>query len=358
MKFEFGNDPAKIEGYKKFWRLDPVKRPLVGFSFKSWFPLDEFKASAAWEKGKPLTPDMVRPEDFLDDQEKLLVEGETMDDDILRGVSAAQSVFWAEGILGCKMRVLPGNVVAEPMDLSWEEADKRGVDRDSPWYKGYIEFTDVLVKRSNGRYPVSHGMLTGPLDYAVSLRGHEQMVVDLMLEPERASALLERMGTFFIDITNEIWKRIPLFHGGYYDAQYNLWAPEPICRLQEDASAVLSPDLYSKYVKPVDARITSHYGSAFIHLHATSMIVLDLMLEIPTLRCYEVNNDVGGPPVAWLVPYLQKIQAAKKPLLIRGSFTPEEMRLLVDSLEPAGLYLYVMINDMKEAESLRPIVGL
>jgi hypothetical protein len=34
MKFEFGNDPAKIEGYKKFWKREPVKRPLVGFSLK------------------------------------------------------------------------------------------------------------------------------------------------------------------------------------------------------------------------------------------------------------------------------------------------------------------------------------
>jgi hypothetical protein len=358
MKFEFGNDPAKIEGYKKFWRRDPVKRPLVGFSFKSWLPLDEFKASSSWKKDAPLTPEMVIPEDFLDDQEKLLVEGETMDDDILRGASAAQCVFWGDGILGCKMRVLPGNVVAEPMDLSWEEIDKIGFDKNAPWYKKYIEFTDVLVKRAGGRYPISHGMLNGPIDYAVSLRGHEQIAVDMMLDPEPAKALIERMGDYFIEVTKEIWKRIPLFHGGYYDAQYNIWAPEPICRLQEDAVAVLSPGLYENFLKPVDSRISATFNSAFIHTHATSMFVLEKMLEIPTLGCYEVNNDVGGPPVSWLAPYLQKIQKAKKSLLIRGSFTPDEARLLMDSLDPAGLYLYIMIEDIREVEPLRPIVGL
>ncbi|MDR1933818.1 MAG: hypothetical protein LBQ57_13460 [Spirochaetales bacterium] len=358
MSFEFGNDPAKIEGYKKFWRRDRVKRPLVGFSLKSWFPLDEFTASASWKKDEALRPEMIIPEEFLDDQEKLLKEGDVMDDDILRGASASQAVFWADGVLGCSMRVLPGNIAAESRNLSWEEIDKIGFDRGSPWYKKYLEFTSALVERSKGRYPVSPSCLNGPLDYVVSLRGHEQTAVDLMLDPEPAASLLERMGSFFIAFAKETWQRIPLFYGGWYDAQYNIWAPETIVRLQEDAIAVLSPDLYKKYVRPVDERISADFGSAFIHLHATSMIVLDQMLEIPTLRCFQINNDVGGPPVSWLIPYLRQVQKADKPLVIRGSFTPDELRLLVDSLEPAGLYLYIMVGDMKETEALRPIVGM
>jgi len=358
MKYPFGNDPVKTEGYKKFWRRDAVKRPLVGFSFKSWLPLYEYKASSMWPTDTYLTPDMVIPEDFLEDQEKLLAEGEIMDDDIFRGASAIQSLFWGDGILGCKMRILPGTVVAEPLNLEWAEIDKIVFDHEALWYKKYISFTETLVKRSAGRYPVSHGSLNGPIDYAVSLRGHEQIVIDLMLDPDPAEALIKRMGSYFMDLTNEAWKKIHHFHEGYYDAQYNLWAPSSICRLQEDAIAVLSPDLYRKYLKPVDEFICSNYGSPFIHLHATSMIVLDDMLEIPSLNCYEVNNDVGGPPVSWLVPWLQKIQKAKKSLLVRGSFTPDEMRLLMDSLDPVGLYLYIMIKDMKEVESLRPLVGM
>ena len=53
----FGNDPAKIDRYVAFWERRDVSRPLVGFSFKSWFPLREFAASAAWESAEYLTPD-------------------------------------------------------------------------------------------------------------------------------------------------------------------------------------------------------------------------------------------------------------------------------------------------------------
>ena len=45
----FGNDAAKIEGYRAFWQRAYVARPLIGFSLKSWFPLQEFAAKAPKE---------------------------------------------------------------------------------------------------------------------------------------------------------------------------------------------------------------------------------------------------------------------------------------------------------------------
>jgi hypothetical protein len=39
----FGNDPAKVENYEAFWTRKPVARPLVGFTFKTWFPMREFR---------------------------------------------------------------------------------------------------------------------------------------------------------------------------------------------------------------------------------------------------------------------------------------------------------------------------
>ena len=72
----------------------------MGFSIKSWFPLQEFSASAAWQDREVLAPEMVEPEAFLDDQERLLREGEVIEDDILRGASPSQAVPWLDGMLG------------------------------------------------------------------------------------------------------------------------------------------------------------------------------------------------------------------------------------------------------------------
>ena len=351
----FGNDPAKIEKYTAFWNREDVKRPLVGFSFIGWFPLGEFTACKAWSSSKYLTPDMIAPQAFMDDYIRLLREGETVDDDIIRGASPIQvAVPFLPGMLGCKLRILPDNVLGEEQHLSWDEALRVNLDPQNPWFNKYMEFAQALVETSNGRFPVSHGAEIGPTDLHAVLRGHSASIMDLMDEPEKSAELLWRLGEIFREITEELWKRVPLFHGGYFDAQYSLWSPGPIIRMQEDATAVYSPDLYRKFVQPVDRMLARHFANSFIHLHSTSMFLLEAFLEIEEIKCFEINNDVCGPPVKEMVPYFQMVQKAKRPLLIRGSFKPDEMRLLLDSLEPRGLFLNIMVNSMEEVEALRP----
>jgi hypothetical protein len=191
-----------------------------------------------------------------------------------------------------------------------------------------------------------------------TLRGHTESILDLTDEPEKSSELLWCCAGIFRELNEEVWRRLPRFCGGYFDAQYSLWAPGPIVRMQEDATAVYSPALYRRFVQPVDRMLAGHFASSFIHLHSTSMFLLDAFLEIKEIQCFEVNNDALGPPVEKMVPYFRQIQNAGKPLLIRGSFSREETRLVMDSLEPRGLFLNIMVKDMKEIESLRPLVGL
>jgi hypothetical protein len=356
----FGNDPAKVERYKSFWNRDRGARPLVGFSIKSWFPLEEFEASRAWKSHAVLTPEMVDPEAFMEDQERLLQEGEAMDDDMLRGASPSQAVPWLDGMLGSMLRILPGNVLGVEQSLAWEELARLRLDPENPWYRKYMEFGETLVRRSQGRFPVSHGTLLGPTDLLGSFRGHTRSLTDLIDEPEKSREALWRFAYIFQEITEEFWKRVPLFHDGHFDAQYQLWTQGPIVRMQEDAIAVYSPKLYRSLVQPIDRYLAQEFSGSFMHLHSTSMFLLDLILEIEELRCLQVNYEVnsGGPDIRGMVPYFQRIQAANRALIVRGSFTPEELHVLVDRLDPRGLFLYLMVADMHEVETLRPLVGM
>ncbi|NLT74756.1 MAG: hypothetical protein GXX94_11315 [Chloroflexi bacterium] len=358
-RWPFGNDPAKVAGYRSFWLREPASRPLVGFSYRGWFPLQEFAASTAWQACRYLTPEMVVPERFLDDQERMLREGEQVEDDILRGACPSQAVPWLEGMLGARLRILPGSILGEEGSRGWDDLSEIDLDLSGRWARAYLAFVQVLVTHSAGRYPVSHGTLHGPSDLAATLRGHSQSVLDLVYDPDTAQRLLERLGESFLRITRTAWERIPLWEGGYFDAQYSLWAPGPIIRMQEDASALYSPDLYRRCLQPVDRALAEGFPCAFMHLHATSMFLLDAFLEIERLRCLEVNYEEssGGPPVSGMLPYWRRIQRADRSLLIRGSFAPDELRELVDGLDARGLYLHIMVQGPAEIDALRPIVG-
>lgn len=358
-KAAFGNDPAKIARYRAFWDRDEVARPLVGFSLVGWFPLSEFAACKAWGNADYLTPGMIDPEAFLEDHLRMLREGELVDDDLIRGACPTQvAVPFLPGMVGARMRILPHNVMGEEEHRGWDDALAVRLDPENPWFRKYLEFAATLVRAAAGRFPVSHGAEVGPTDLHAILRGHTQSIIDLADEPGKSAALLWRLGEIFREATEAIWKRLPLFCGGYFDAQYSLWAPGPVARMQEDATAVYSPALYRRFVQPVDRMIARSFSNCFIHLHSTSMFLLDAFLEIGEIQCYEINNDALGPPVRDMVPYFRRVQKAGKPLLVRGSFTPDEMRLLVDSLDPRGLFLNIMVSNMKEIEALRPIVRM
>jgi hypothetical protein len=129
-------------------------------------------------------------------------------------------------------------------------------------------------------------------------------------------------------------------------------------RMQEDATAVYSPALYRKFVLPVDRWIAARFPNSFIHLHSTSMFLLDAFLECEGIQAFEVNNDALGPPLVKMISRFRAIQLAAKPLIIRGAFTAEEMRMLIDSLDARGLFLNIMVKDLAEVECLRRIAGL
>ncbi len=358
--YPFGNDPAKIDRYRAFWKRAEADRPLIGFSFVGWYPLEYFSACRSWKVNDYVTPEMLNPDQWLEDYERLLGEGEDLEDDMLRGACPIQVAFpcFIPAILGCKIRVLPDNVIGEEQKLPWEEALEKRLDRQDPWFEKYLEFASALVDRAAGRYPIGHGVELGPTDLHALLRGHNESILDLVDEPGRSAELLMNLGHVFVEFFQETWKRLPLYHGGYFDAQYQLWAPGPIIRMQEDATAVFSPDLYRKLVQPVDRMIAKQFACNFIHLHSTSMIMLDAFLEIEELRCFEINIEPFNIPVGGMIEYFRMVQDADRPLLIRGSLTPDEARLMMDSLDPRGLFLHIMPESKEEVDVLRPILGM
>ena len=358
MTAPFGNDRAKIGRYLAFWNREPVARPLVGFSLVGWFPFSEFRSCRNWD-GSYVTPDLIDPEAFLEDHLRLLREGEWTCDDMIRGACPGQvAIPWLPAMLGCPLRILPGNVPGEERRLPWAQALELRLNCAGPWFRKYVQFLDALVRASAGAFPVSHTAELGPTDLHAILRGHTGSILDLTDEPEQSAALLRRLGETFCDFFCETWKRLPLFENGYFDAQYSLWAPGPIIRMQEDATAAYSPPLYRKFVQPVDRMIAARFPNSFVHLHSTSMFLLDAFLEIDEIRCFEINQDASGPPPAAMIPHFRKVQKAGKPLLIRGAFTAGELAGLLDALEPRGLFLNLMVNGMDEVETLRPLLGV
>ncbi len=104
--------------------------------------------------------------------------------------------------------------------------------------------------------------------------------------------------------------------------------------------------------------LASHFESNFIHLHSTSMFLLDAFLEVEEIRCFEINHDASGPSLAEMLPYYRKVQQSERPLVVRGSFTPDELRLLLHELDPRGLLLLIMVESLDEVDAAKATIGV
>ena len=84
----------------------------------------------------------------------------------------------------------------------------------------------------------------------------------------------------------------------------------------------------------------------FIHLHSACLYPVDILLQDDTFDVLQINVDHRGmgPPVCKLIDTFKKIQAAGRPLLLWGEFSPEEWELVDNQLRPVGLGLQPIVR--------------
>jgi hypothetical protein len=217
----------------------------------------------------------------------------------------------------------------------------------------YLEFLEALVGCAEGKYPVGQPLLRGVTDLAGTLRGHTQALIDCVETPERFRDLSRRCTEAFIKVLQAHYRIIKPYHGGHFIEQFSLWAPDRIVRLQEDASAVYSPNLYRNLIQENDRLIAQAFPLSLIHLHSSSLFLLDSFLEIEEIDVFQINKDAVGMSFAEMLPYLKRVQEDKRCLLIRGILTENDLKLVKENLSPAGLLLQVVADNAAEAGKMR-----
>jgi len=223
----------------------------------------------------------------------------------------------------------------------------------NPWRLKYLEFVAALKDRYGERCPVGQPILRGVSDLIAALRGASRMVLDLYDHPGDFDRLAYQCGTLIIDLVREQQSISGSLAGGHIVEQLSLWAPGPILRMQEDASALFSPDLYSRRLQEEDERQAKAFPFSVIHLHTSSLFLLDRILRIEPLACIQINKDAGDVKVSEMLPFLKMVQSRDKTLLVRGKLDREDLMILRQGMSPKGLYLQIVVETPDEIRSLR-----
>ena len=347
------NIADKVDRYLRFWRRAPVERPLIGFSVGGWFPLQSYRAALKL-KGKPsLSPDDLHPEEFLADYRGLVGLWDGVEDDMIRGLAPIPPFPWLEAMLGCRVQIGAESIWAEEGGFDYADLPRVDFTDENPWRRKYLEFVATLKGHFGDRLPVGQPILRGPSDMIAAMRGSSEMIFDFYDRPDDFRTLAERCTEFAIGLVHAQQTITGPFGGGYLIEQLGLWAPDRLARLQEDSSALFSPDLYTSLLQPWDRRMAEAFPYATIHLHSSSLFLLDRILDIESLGCIQINKDVGNTAISEMMPFFRMVQARRRSLLIRGKLDSDDLKRLRTHLSPVGLYLQIVVETAAETRRLR-----
>jgi len=339
----------RISLWKEFYKQSN-ERPLLGFFVGSEYPIHRYKAANTIPIGVELQPVHFDVDLYLDDFEALFKAHEACGGDFIWSASAYWGIPWLEAVIGCPIVLSDyssGSIHAEMPESFSRTKDIQSFSEDNPWVEKCIEFLEKSSLKSKGRWPIGTTRMRGISDLLSTLYGAEELIMKMMGEPDEVHAIAKKLTNIFIEFGKIQHDHIPLFHDGIGSFYYNCWAPAGTLWHQEDATALLSPEFYSEFIKPCDEEIVKAFKGCIMHQHSTGYVPTNEYLGMDFIAL-ELHIDEGGPSAEELFE-THKIILEKKPLIIWGDITREDMDWIYSKLSPEGLAVITVVESQEEA---------
>ncbi len=345
------NTQAKLDHQRAFWRRENHDRPVVGFT-GSYFSTDTIRMLKRTE-GR-LTPDDIDEERFLEDCATRFNAWRGCTGDLFWTADVLWRFRWLAGAIGQPLRASGDSIWADPILEDYSQIDRLAVSEDNEWIQALWKLTDAVVDQAAGRYPVGANLLAGPLTTLVDARGAQQLALDLYDRPGEVERAMEILTETWARLVSAQFERLPAWHDGYATTERFIWAPGPAIEFNEDPAFMFSPQFHRRFVLPSHRELIRHVEYAFIHLHSTQLHTLDNLLELDELPAIELTPDHGAS-IGDLIPVISRIQAVK-PVIVHAYMSPEDMRMIIEQVNPEGLCVIGRADTPEEALRLQDAV--
>ena len=327
--------------YSEYWSRENHDSPLL------WLTAD--KSGGAARQHQPYASLRER---WLDTGYQLQYARRVMENTYYAGDS--YPLYWPNlgpdifgAIMGCD--------IAFGEDTSWAvhpqkelcDYDFSALNRSDFWFKKIVEMTEAAARDARGDYLVGITDLHAGLDGLVSLRGPEELCMDLYADPEAVNVSSFTTLARFKEVYEELCGILARVQRGSSNWM-NVYHPEGWFVTSCDFMGMISPEMYKEFVEPELLEEVAFLKNNIFHLDGPGALRhLDALLEIDGIDGIQWVYGAGQPTAAHWVPVLQKIQQAGK--VIHVDAVPEDLPVLKQSLKPEGLLLSMQADSVEQA---------
>jgi hypothetical protein len=231
-------------------------------------------------------------------------------------------------------------------------------DPNHPWWVVTEDILRQCAERARGKYIVGCPDLIENMDALSSLRGAQTLCLDMLERPEWVEQKIREINGVWFEAYQRIYDIIKLDDGSSAFGAFYIWGPGKVAKLQCDASAMFSPELYDRLVAPALTAQCDWLDHSLYHLDGTqAMRHLDTLLSIAPLDAIEWTPQAGietGGNKRWHDLYRRILQAGKSVQIVNVEL--DEVVPLLDAIGPKGVYMLIQFKDEHEAEQVRKLV--
>ena len=323
-----------LRRWQAFWAGDVADRPPILVAIVSGDALDTGEPPSLEATLARFDPS--RNETILQAAERSLERHAAIPDDTPPTLLAGGGVYFTGAVFGAPVRATADVITSTPILDDWDQLDSLRFDLGNVWAQRALHLAEQLADRGAGRYAVTPGLVEGPSDICAALRGITRLAGDLYQYPDEVARLADLGAQAWEAYTRAMHDIVPLYDGGTV-TQWSMWAPGRAAALQEDFCTIISPASFRTFFAALDARLAATVDTAWIHVHAGAIHLVEPLLEIEALQAIQIVHDgAASPPFSRLIPTMQRVQAAKKGLILR-KFNPAELSEILPALSLRGL---------------------
>jgi hypothetical protein len=231
-------------------------------------------------------------------------------------------------------------------------------DPSHSWWKTTEKILSACAAQARGKYIVGCPDLIENVDVLSSLRGAQTLMMDMLERPEWVESKIWEINQVYFDAYQRIYDIIKLDDGSSAFGAFYVWGQGKTAKLQCDASAMFSPEMYQRFVVPALTAQCEWLDNSIYHLDGTQAVChLDSLLGIKPLDAIEWTPQAGIEPGGnkrWYDLYKRILAAGKSVQVVNVEL--HDIKPLIDAIGTKGVYMLIQFKDEHEAEQALKIV--
>ncbi len=257
--------------------------------------------------------------------------------------------------LGCEPLFSEDTVWFEPVSYpNLDSFETLRFDTENKWWQITRDTLINCKNLSENNYLVGAPDLIENLDILALLRGTENLMMDMIDNPNLVKEKLWEINDVWLEAYNEIYNIIKLDDGSSCSGAFRLWGPGKTMKVQCDESAMISTKMFEEFVMPPLKAQCKTLDNVMYHLDGTAAIKhLDALLDMKELHAIEWTPEAGiesGGNKRWFEMY-KRILNSGKSLQVVGIKSTEILPML-DALGDNGIYFVCDFkNEFKASEN-------